>query len=145
MATEPAQGTETPMERRKALGLMTASTLGALAGRAVGQDRQGMIRIVVPYAAGGQTDSMARLMSESMQKTLGRTVLVENRPGAAALIATKYVQAAPPDSDTLLFHNSGFTTLPLLSKAANYNPLTDFDPVALVGVSPNFLMVTDAV
>src|SRR3979411_3056292 len=106
MATEPAQGTETPMERRKALGLMTASTLGALAGRAVGQDRQGMIRIVVPYAAGGQTDSMARLMSESMQKTFGRTIIVDNRPGAAGLIATQNGRLAPPDSDDRVVHTS---------------------------------------
>src|ERR1700704_4361323 len=108
MATEPAQGTETPMERRKALGLMTASTLGALAGRAVGQDSQGIIRIVVPYAAGGPNDSMARLMSESMQKTLGRTIIVDNRPGAAGLIATKNVQHAPPDGQPRLFHNFDF-------------------------------------
>src|SRR6266404_2831269 len=96
------------MERRKALGLMTASALGALAGRAAGQDRQGMIRIVVPYAAGGQTDSMARLMSESMQKTLGRTIIVDNRPGAAGLIATKNVQRAPPDG--LASANSGINS-----------------------------------
>jgi tripartite-type tricarboxylate transporter receptor subunit TctC len=85
------------------------------------------------------------MLAESMQKSLERTVLVENRPGAAALIATKYVQGTPPDGDTLLFHNSGYITLPLLSKSANYNPLTDLDPVAMVGVSPSFLMVTDAV
>jgi tripartite-type tricarboxylate transporter receptor subunit TctC len=132
------------MNRRVAMQALSAAILCAASRPVAAQDRQ-PVRIIVPYAAGGQTDSMARLLAESMQKTLGRTVLVENRPGAAALIATKYVQAAPPDSDTLLFHNSGFTTLPLLSKAANYNPLTDFDPVALVGVSPNFLMVTDAV
>ena len=133
------------MERRKALGLMTASALGALSGRAAGQDRQGMIRIVVPYAAGGQTDSMARLMSESMQKTLGRTIIVDNRPGAAGLIATKNVQLAPPDGDAVLFHNSGFVALPMLMKAATYDPVKDFDAVAMVGNGPNFLMVTDSV
>jgi tripartite-type tricarboxylate transporter receptor subunit TctC len=132
------------MHRRLALKGLTASLLSAAAGPAAAQDRQ-PVRIVVPYAAGGQTDSMARMLAESMQKSLERTVLVENRPGAAALVATKYVQGTPPDGDALLFHNSGYITLPLLSKSANYNPLTDLDPVAIVGVSPSFLMVTDAV
>lgn len=131
------------MRRRTALQGLLAGTICVAARSASAQDRQ-PVRIIIPYAPGGQTDSMARLLAESMQKTLGRTVLVENRPGAAALIATKYVQGTPPDGDTLLFHNSGFVTLPLLSKAANYNPLTDLDPVAMVGVSPSFLMVTDA-
>jgi tripartite-type tricarboxylate transporter receptor subunit TctC len=80
-----------------------------------------------------------------MQKRLGRTVIVENRPGAAALIATRYVQAAAPDGDTLLFHNSGFVALPMLSNAANYDAIADFEAVAMVGVSPNFLMVTESV
>jgi tripartite-type tricarboxylate transporter receptor subunit TctC len=131
------------MNRRHALKGLTAGALVA-ATPLRAQDHK-PVSIVVPYAPGGQTDSMARMLAESMQKTLDRTVLVENRPGAAALIATKYVQGTPPDSDTLLFHNSGFITLPLLSKSANYNPMTDLDPVAMVGVSPSFLMVTDAV
>jgi tripartite-type tricarboxylate transporter receptor subunit TctC len=134
---------EATMQRRTALKGLAAGLYAAGAHSAFAQDQP--VRIIVPYAAGGQTDSMARLLAESMQKTLGRTVLVENRPGAAALIAVKYVQGAPPDSDTLLFHNSGFVSLPLLSKAANYDPYTSMDPVAMVGVSPSFLMVTDAI
>jgi tripartite-type tricarboxylate transporter receptor subunit TctC len=130
------------MRRRAALGAL-GSTLGMLAMPAAAQDQ--MVRIVVPYAAGGQTDSMARLLADSMHKKLGRTVIVDNRPGAAALIATKYVQAAPPDGDTLLFHNSGFVALPMLSLSANYDPITDFEAVAMVGNSPNFLMVTASV
>jgi tripartite-type tricarboxylate transporter receptor subunit TctC len=88
---------------------------------------------------------MARLIAEPMQKKLGRTVIVENRPGAAALIATKYVQSQPPNGDALLFHNSGFVALPMLSKSANYNPVKDFDAVARVGDSPNLLIVADTV
>lgn len=130
------------MKRRTAL-MGLGSLWAGTATTAQANDR--LVRIVVPYAAGGQTDSMARLLAEHMQKSLGRTVIVENRPGASALIATKFVQAAPPDSDTLLFHNSGFVALPLLNKAATYNPLTDFDAVAMVGNSPNFLMVVDSV
>lgn len=130
------------MKRRTAL--MGLGALWAGTATRVQANERGLVRIVVPYAPGGQTDSMARLLSEHMQRALNRTVIVENRPGASALIATKFVQAAPADCDTLLFHNSGFVALPMLNKAATYNPLTDFDAVAMVGNSPNFLMVVDS-
>lgn len=133
------------MNRRESLKILAGSLLAAGAGPALAQDRQGTIRIIVPYAAGGQTDSMSRLIGASMQATLGRTVITENRPGAAALIATRFVQAAPPDGDTLLFHNSGYVALPMLQKAANYDPLKDLEAVAMVGSAPNMLMVTDSV
>lgn len=132
------------MHRRAAMKGLSAGLLYATALPATAQDRQ-PVRIIVPYAAGGQSDSLTRLLAESMQKTLNRTVLVDNRPGAAGLIATKYVQGTPPDGDTLLYHTSNLVIMPLLNKSANYNPLTDFDPVARVGVSPSFLMVTDAI
>src|SRR5487761_2441480 len=105
------------MDRRTALNLILNGTLAACIGPAFSQTRQGLIRIVVPYSAGGQTDSMARLFAVSIQKSLGRNVIVENRPGAAALIGTRYVQAAPPDGDTILFHNSGLVLLPMIEKS----------------------------
>src|ERR1700759_844547 len=129
------------MKRRTALLGLSAALVGASTKSYAGE----LVRIVVPYAPGGQTDSMARLLAEPMQKVLGRTVIIDNKPGASALIATKSVQSAPPDSDTLLFHNSGFVALPMLNKAATYNPITDFDAVAMVGNSPNILMVVDSV
>lgn len=133
------------MRRRQILKMIAGTGLAVGSTSKVTAAQQGIIRIVVPYAAGGQTDVMARLLAASMDKTLGRRVLVDNRPGAAALIGTKAVQLAPPDGDTLLFHNSGFVALPMLLKSADYNPLKDFDAVAMVGQSPNMLMVTDSV
>jgi tripartite-type tricarboxylate transporter receptor subunit TctC len=133
------------MDRRKALQILTTSLLSACAWPVVAQDRQGLIRIVVPYAAGGQTDAMARLLAASIETTLGTRVIVDNRPGAAALIGTKYVQLAPPNGDTLLFHNSGLVSLPLLQKSATYDPLKDFDAVSMVGNGPCFLMVNESV
>jgi tripartite-type tricarboxylate transporter receptor subunit TctC len=95
------------MNRRKLLKVL-GSAVGATAVWPVGaQGDKGIVHILVPYAAGGQTDILARLMAASMQKTMSRTVLVENKPGAAALIATNAVRIAPPDGDTVLFHNSG--------------------------------------
>src|SRR5260221_1930177 len=99
-------------------------------------NERGLVRIVVPYAPGGQTDSMARLLAEPMQKAPGRTVIIDNKPGASALIATKYVKGSPPDPATLLFHNSRFVALPMLNKAATYNPTTKFEAFAMCGHSP---------
>jgi tripartite-type tricarboxylate transporter receptor subunit TctC len=132
------------MRRRQILEMIAGTGLAVGSTSKIAAAQQGIIRIVVPYAAGGQTDVMARLLAASMDKTLGRRVLVDNRPGAAALIGTKAVQLAPPDGDTLLFHNSGFVALPMLLKSADYDPLKDFDAVAMVGASPNMLMVTDS-
>jgi tripartite-type tricarboxylate transporter receptor subunit TctC len=133
------------MRRRQILNTIIGTGLAVVSASRITTAQQGIIRIIVPYAAGGQTDVMARLLAASMDKTLGRRVLVDNRPGAAALIGTKAVQLAPPDGDTLLFHNSGFGVLPMLSKSADYDPVKDFEAVAMVGQSPNMLMVTDSV
>jgi tripartite-type tricarboxylate transporter receptor subunit TctC len=103
------------------------------------------IRIVVPYVAGGLTDTIARLLAVSMGYTLKRDVIVDNRPGASGLIATKFVQESPPDGNALLFHNSGIIVLPMLQKSARYDPVADFVPVANVASSPSFLIVNSGV
>jgi tripartite-type tricarboxylate transporter receptor subunit TctC len=133
------------MRRRKALEILTGSALAASAWPVVAQERQGLSRIVVPYAAGGQTDAMARLLAASMETRLRNRVLVDNRPGAAALIGTSFVQSAPANGDTLLFHNSGLVLLPLLQKSATYDPVKDFTAVSMIGDGPLFLMVNESV
>jgi tripartite-type tricarboxylate transporter receptor subunit TctC len=84
---------------------------------------------------------MARVLAASMATTLGRVVLVDNRPGAAGLLGVRAVQAAAPNGDTFLFTNPGYITLPLLNRGANYDPVRDFTPIGMVGRSPLFLMV----
>lgn len=126
------------MDRRAWLKLGGgAAVVAAMPARA--QDSR-VTRIVVPYVAGGQTDLMARAMVPLLTKELDRTVIVENRPGAAALIGTQAVRSAPPDGNTLLFHNSGFVALPMLSKAPTYDVAKDFVAVARTGIGPNFMM-----
>jgi len=132
------------MRRRCVMANLLAVAGSAPVGRVAAQDRT-LLRVVVPYAAGGVSDVMARLLAESVRRHLGRTVIVDNRPGAAALIATRYVQLAPPDGDTLLFQNVGFVTLPMLSTAASYDPVTDFAAVAMTGIGAVFLMVTESI
>lgn len=126
------------MDRRAWLKLGGGAAVGA-AMPARAQDSR-VTRIVVPYVAGGQTDLMARAMVPLLTKELDRTVIVENRPGAAALIGTQAVRSAPPDGNTLLFHNSGFVALPMLSKAPTYDVAKDFVAVARTGIGPNFMM-----
>jgi len=132
------------MDRREAVKWMGAAALTALTSPVIAED-QGVIRIIVPYVAGGTTDTIARLLAASMQQTLNRNVIVENKPGATGLIGTKYVQLAAPDGNTVLFHNSGMVALPMLQKSANYDTIKDFDAVCDIGETPSYLMVNDRV
>lgn len=133
------------MNRRELLTSAAGTVLFSAAGGSLAQDRNTIVRIVVPYAAGGQTDMMARILAPLLGKELDRNVIVENRPGAAALIGTRAVQMATPDGNTVLFHNSGFVALPMLTKTAGYDPVKDFTPVATVGNGPNFIIVHGSV
>jgi tripartite-type tricarboxylate transporter receptor subunit TctC len=133
------------MNRRTLLKLAPAGAAAVIAPGVWSQDRPPVLRIVVPYAAGGQSDLLVRALAPSLSKTLDRNVIVENKTGAAGLIGTKAVLAAAPDGNTLLFHNSGIVALPLLTKAPTYDPVKELMPVALVGYGPNFLMINGAV
>lgn len=128
------------MKRRTALQALAAPlALGALPART--QDRP-VLKIVVPFTAGGLHDLMTRQLATSMAKTLQRPVIVENRAGAAGLVGLRAFQAAPTDgSTTLLMTFTGFVALPFSQKGANYDPVRDFAPVAAFGNAPGFLMV----
>ena len=103
------------------------------------------VTIVVPYPPGGTTDVLARVLQEPLQRLLGQVVLIDNRPGASAMLGTKFVARAPADGYTLLFANNGLVISPHISKDAGYQPLTDFAPVSLVSLQPMVLMVNAAV
>ncbi len=99
------------------------------------------IRLVVAFAPGSATDTVARLVGEQMSKSLGQPVVVENRPGAGGNIATVGVMNAPADGYTLLFHSVAYAVNPTLFKNAGYDGLTDLQPVALAAYTPNLLYV----
>lgn len=101
------------------------------------------IRMIIGFAAGGPTDVIGRLIAKDMSITLGQQVVVENRTGANALIATEAVARAEPDGHTLLFNSLNHNVNPLLLKEVKYHPLKDFTPVSLVAVLP-LLLVTRA-
>jgi hypothetical protein len=89
------------------------------------------IRLLVGFSAGGPTDVIARVLAKDMTVTLGQSVVVENKAGASAMIATREVRNAPADGYTLLFSSLGMNVNPiLLGEQAGYNPKTDFTPIS---------------
>jgi len=88
------------------------------------------ITLVVPFAAGGPTDVVARTLGVAMQKTLGQTVVIENKLGAGGTIAAAYVARAQPDGYTFFIHHNGMATSPALYRKLSFNPLTDFEYVS---------------
>ena len=98
------------------------------------------ITLVVPFSAGGPTDVVARSLAAVMGKTLGQTVVVENKLGAGGTLAAGYVAKAAPDGYTLLIHHNGMATAPGLYRKLAYNPLTDFEYVSQVVDVPMTLL-----
>jgi tripartite-type tricarboxylate transporter receptor subunit TctC len=98
------------------------------------------ITIVVPFAAGGPTDTVARLVAQSMGKTLGQTVIVENAAGAGGTIGVEKVAKSKPDGYTLVLMHIGISTSPSLYRNLRYNPVTDLDPVGLITDVPMTLI-----
>ena len=90
------------------------------------------INMVVPFAAGGPTDNVARSLAEAMRPSLGQTIVVENRAGAGGTIGTSAVARAEPDGYQVLLMHIGFSTAPSLYKNPNYDPFTSFEPIGLV-------------
>jgi tripartite-type tricarboxylate transporter receptor subunit TctC len=115
--------------RRALLG--AALALPAVA-RAQGQS----IRIVVPFAPGGSTDAVARLVSPGLQQRYGVPVVVENRSGAAGSIGADMVAKARPDGQTWLLTFDSHATIPALLRNPPFDVLSDLDPVMLIGGSP---------
>lgn len=100
------------------------------------------IRMVVPYAPGGASDVVARLVSQKLSEALKQPVVVENRPGANGIIGTDQVARAAPDGYTLLLTINGpLVTAPTLSRHLGYDPVRQLAPVSLVATSPNVLVV----
>jgi tripartite-type tricarboxylate transporter receptor subunit TctC len=104
------------------------------------------IRIVVPFAPGGQPDIVARSLAEPLSKALGQAVIVENRPGAGGNIAAEAVAKASADGHTLLMGTNGpLAVSPALYRSLPYDPLKDLAPVTLVGTSPNLIAVSPSI
>lgn len=146
------------MQRRSLAALGTA-LLMAPACRAAAQGRDGAwpnrpIRIIVGFAAGGVADTMARLMAPKLAEALGQPVVVDNRPGANAVIAAEATAQAAPDGHTLMLSAETLAVSPFLVPNLPYRPLTDFafvtqcgyfDHVILVGRNSPFRTLDDLI
>jgi len=129
------------------LVLATAVLIGFAAASADAQDYPDRpVKIIVPTPPGGPVDVIARLTANSLQNSLGKGFVVENRAGAGNTIGSKDAAEAAPDGYTLLYSSaSGLVIAPLLHPDAGYDPLKSYDPVALVGESSNILVVNPSV
>jgi putative tricarboxylic transport membrane protein len=122
---------------RRFLPALAAAALlvSACAGRGSGYpDRP--ITVVVPFAAGGPTDTVTRLVGVPMSKTLGQQLVVQNVAGAGGTLAAGQVAAAAPDGYTVLMHHIGMSTAPSLYAKLPYDPLVDFKTIGLVTEVP---------
>ena len=112
--------------------------LAAGAARAEFPDKP--ITLVVPFAAGGPSDRIARDLAEAMRKKLGQTVIVENVGGAGGIIGTAKVANAAPNGYTLLVHHIGFATAPTLYRSLPYKGVGDFAYLGLINEAPSTLI-----
>jgi len=99
------------------------------------------IRVIVPYAAGGSTDQLARAVQQPLAEALGQPVIIDNRPGAGGAIGTDMVAKAAPDGYTLVFGNSGPSALLSLMRKTPYDEVRDFRPISTVAFTPMILAV----
>ena len=102
------------------------------------------IRIVVPFPPGGTADLIARLLAQQITQSSGQGFEVEYRPGAGTIVGTEAVAKAAADGTTLLIMANSFIINPILRSNLSYNPLTSFEPICLVGTSPQILAVNGA-
>ena len=131
--------------RRKAL-----LTMGSLAAIATPRGAQAQaaypakpLRMILGFPAGGPTDNIARLLAIKLGEALGQPVVIENRPGANAVLAAEAVARAPADGYTLLYNTSSFALSAALSPKLPYNPARDFTGVALTAAAPTVLIVNN--
>lgn len=94
------------------------------------------VTIVVPFTAGGPTDTVARSLGQAMTKPLGQTVVIENVGGAGGTVGATRVKNAAPDGYTVLLHHIGMSTAPALYRKLAYNPQTDFEFIGLIVDTP---------
>ena len=125
--------------------LLAALALWASAGIAACPAFGQGVRLVIPFAAGGPADQLARLVAPGMAQALGQPVVVDNRGGAGGVLASEIVAKSAPDGQTLLVGSLGVVVLGAsLQPKLPYDPARDFEPVAMFGRVPSLLVVQPA-
>jgi tripartite-type tricarboxylate transporter receptor subunit TctC len=115
----------------------------ALTGAAGAQDYPThTITLVVPFAPGGSTSIVGRVIADKMSQLLGQSIVIDHRPGAGGTVGTKYVAKSDPDGYTLLLGYTGTLAIgPSLYKEVGYDPRKDFAPIGMIGNAPSVLVV----
>ena len=136
----------TTMPAARCMRMLTAITAAAFAFAGIGAAAHAQtaparpITLVVPYAAGGPTDAIARVIGDHMSRTLGQPFVIENVAGAAGTAGAERVAKAAPDGHTLLIHHLALVAAPNLFTALRYDTRTAFAPVGLVNTGPLILV-----
>ena len=125
---------------KRRIVLQGAGAVLSLAGVASWAQSQSTVRILVGAPAGGTTDAMARILAPSLSQSLGRTVIVENKPGAGGNLAAEAVARAAPDGQTLLMSFTSHAINASLYPSLPFDPLRDFTPLSMVATSPSMLV-----
>jgi len=129
------------ISRRHFVALAAAHAAGATSGSAFANGFPNRpIRLIVPYAAGGGADMVARTIAQRLTETLGWSVVVDNKAGANGLIGSDAVAKGPADGYTLLLTDAAFATNPAVQSKIPFDPIKDFAPITLVGSSPQLLV-----
>ena len=122
--------------------MLAAPALLLIAGAASAQDYPGKpVRMVLPFPAGGGSDTIARVLAQRLSGTLGQQVVVDNRAGASGNIAAELVAKSVPDGYTLLFGNSSLSISPAVFEKLPYDPVRDLVPISMVSSYPFVLVV----
>jgi tripartite-type tricarboxylate transporter receptor subunit TctC len=103
------------------------------------------ITLIVPYAAGGSSDVLARLLNEPLSKSLGQPIVIDNRAGAGSRIGTEFAAKSAPDGYTLLLADMPHTIVPAIQKGVQYDPVRNFTPIGLIGTASMFFFINPAV
>ena len=122
-----------------ALALGTTALPSALLAQAVYPNRQ--IRFIVPFAAGGGGDAVARLLAQRLGEQIGETVAVENKAGAGGIIGSSFVMKSPPDGYTVLNMSSTYAIQAAIGKNLNFDPIKDMQPIIMVSRDPVVMIV----
>ena len=119
-----------------AAGLLIAGLFTA-PGQAADTYPERKVRVIVPFAAGGPTDVIARMVAEQLSAAWGQQLYVENMPGAGGNLGVETAARAAPDGYTIIVVSTGFIINPSMYSKIGYDPVKDFAPISLVAASPN--------
>ncbi len=116
-----------------------------LAGNCLAQDYPNKaVRFIVPYAPGGSSDILARTLGQKLAESMGQPFVIDNRPGAGSMVGTEVVAKSPADGYTIILSDMPHSINPSINPKVPYDPVKDFSPVSVIGVSPMFLFVHPA-